>query len=735
MRRLACVVTVCLMASLGVGGASGAPTVISGPLPGPAVLYEPLATAPQLANGPGWSAAPLMVSGADAYAGGEYLYQDYVYDSYGANTTDIPLSSPETVPNASDSLFGAMTGDVVYPTNRAVFGNDAADLLEFRARLAPGGIAYRITLNTMLAEDVTGIAIGIDADLDAATGTQGWGYGIGSLGVLGLEHVVTTWGGGAALDGTALPASAVGTDLTRNQIEVTVPLDPGGAAWRHYLIVGLFDAAIGSFRAVLDQPTASAPGGAHGGSPPPIFNVGFRFETQGDEPMGDAPEETGSRAVGYGHFRDHGQAKALAARDISRFSADIDFLKLALGTDESHVPATGYLNRLYVSHLDLGEGAKDTRPMLLGRIQPYSVYVPTTYVPGTPAPLHLILHSLSCSYNQYMVFMPNQIAQLGEQRGAFLLTTEGRGPDGWYHDEAEVDLFEAWADLAAHYDVDFDRVTVGGYSMGGYGTYKMASQYPDLFAKAFAVVGPADESILGGPTGGLSEDRQNTLRIIDNLRNIPLLMWNGLIDELVPVAGVVQFEQRLTELGYRHELDLFPTHDHFLFSLVDEWGPGKAWLGDSVVDRDPVHVTYRAMPEMDNAALGLIHNHAYWVSDVAVATGKRSGLVDARSRASGQGLPVAAPFAGPGLEPTPHVKRGITWSDGPAETPANALVISLTDVASVTLWIDRAGIDVSDAVHLSVDSTAAATITLATGSGTFAVVNVPAGHSGTTIVA
>src|SRR5262245_40011076 len=63
------------------------PSVSSGARPGPDVLYAPPPAAPQLENrNRRFSAAPLLVSGAEAYVNGEYLYQDYLYDDYGSNT-------------------------------------------------------------------------------------------------------------------------------------------------------------------------------------------------------------------------------------------------------------------------------------------------------------------------------------------------------------------------------------------------------------------------------------------------------------------------------------------------------------------------------------------------------------------------------------------------------------------------------------------------------------------------
>ena len=55
------------------------------PRPGPDILYEPLATAPQLTNSGYWKAEPILVSGAEAYRKGEYLYQDFLYDDHGAH--------------------------------------------------------------------------------------------------------------------------------------------------------------------------------------------------------------------------------------------------------------------------------------------------------------------------------------------------------------------------------------------------------------------------------------------------------------------------------------------------------------------------------------------------------------------------------------------------------------------------------------------------------------------------
>jgi hypothetical protein len=101
------------------------PQVSSGHRPGPDALYLPPADAPQLDNVPPWSAAPILVSGAQAYRGGEYLYQDFLYDDHGA--AGVPDSNNPIGPNAF--LFSPVAGTFTYPTD-PVYANNAADLVE-----------------------------------------------------------------------------------------------------------------------------------------------------------------------------------------------------------------------------------------------------------------------------------------------------------------------------------------------------------------------------------------------------------------------------------------------------------------------------------------------------------------------------------------------------------------------------------------------------------------------------
>ena len=268
--------------------------------------------------------------------------------------------------------------------------------------------------------------------------------------------------------------------------------------------------------------------------------------------------------------------------------------------------------------------------------------------------------------------------------------------------------------------------------MGGYGTYKLGAQYPDLFAKAFAIVGPSDEDILGGPTGGAISSVNHNFDIATNLRNVPLLMWNGMIDELVPVLGTLRFENRLHELGLRHELDLFPTHDHFLFSILDEWGPGRDFLGAAELDPAPSHITFRVVPGAGRA-------EARPRPRPRVLDLRRAGRAGRGERAGGRPF---ARRAARRCRPRPRSPASastrrrtssvaLAWTQG-TETARNALEVSLEGVSAVTIWSERAGIDTTKPFELSIESPAQAVVTLAGSFGARAI-TAPAGTTKMTV--
>jgi hypothetical protein len=418
-----------LLAALVVGLTGGAPVAHAvsarqsslytgpGPAPGPAILYQAPAVAPQLTNAAPWQAPPILVSGATAYRAGEFLYQDFLYDDHGAHELPDPND-----PRSQGDTFSKPDGTYTYPTGPG-YANNAADLVEFRVKPVAGATAFRITLNTLQNPSLVAFSIAIG-------GTPGTVHPFpdGANVTAPADLFLTVHPSGSTLvanlvrasDGSPVsgPAPTVGVDLGRRQIEVDVPhadWDPRQTTVRLAMGAGLWDNSAGRY--LLPRATADAthPDGAGtAANPPAFFNVAFRTNSQ--EPM---PSVTAGLQVltDPRWWRDEGQGTTLATGDISKFHASVDFSKLSANvTDDSQIPTSGPMDRILASHFAPGQGAdyshecglngaanpSSCRPEYLGALQPYQIYVPPGATPNGGWGMTLLLHSLSANYNQYM---------------------------------------------------------------------------------------------------------------------------------------------------------------------------------------------------------------------------------------------------------------------------------------------------------------------------------------------
>lgn len=710
-------------AALAPAGALGdAASLYRGPgsRPGPSILYARPAVAPQLTNVGIWRAPPILVSGASAYRDGEYLYQDFLYDDHGANAG---LPDPGD-PRASGDTFSRPNGTYTYPTSKVYAGN-AADLVELRVKPVAGATAFRITLNTL--QDPSLVATTIAIGDSALPRPFPHGANASAPAAMFLTVHGTTADLLDATTGAPAPqAPQVSVDLARRQIQVIVPhadWNPTGQVVRLAAGVGLWDKAAGRY--LLPQAAADAthPGGA-GVLPHPtaFFNVAFRDQ----EPLPQLSNPAGV-AANPAWWRDAAQGTALRTGNLSSFHDYVDFRKLATGVYDDMsgqpqgVPRTGAIDRILASHFESEQGtdystscgeAKSCRGELRGRLQPYAIYVPPKAPSSGRYGLTLLLHSLGANYNQFSGSR-NQ-SQFGDRSpGSIAITPEGRGPDGWYYDQAGADTFEVWADVAAHYRLDAAYTSIAGYSMGGYGTYKFATQFPDLFAKGQPTVGPPGLGVWVPPAPPSGGQSTNTYRQLASLRNIPFLIWVEASDELVPIAGTQTQARGFDALGYRYEFDTFTPGEHLTLALNDQYAPAARFLGSTKVDRDPAHVTFVRNPTMDFPADGTTADHAYWLSQIALRSGGGSaplGTIDVRSGGFGTGDPKpSGTKVGGGvltkgnLPALAFTRQYQFWGPTPRTRTADVLDITARDVATVTVDARRARVDCRAALRIHSD--------------------------------
>jgi hypothetical protein len=725
MRRSVVAVAIAALGLVAPGGASALsiaknPSLYSGegPRPGPDLLYERPAVAPQLQNAGAWRAKPILVSGATSYRNGEFLYQDFLYDDHGARQAFDPDD-----PRTRGNLFSKPNGTYTYPTDPR-YANNAADLVELRVRALRRSTAFRVTLNTLKDPSLVAFSIAIGGErgrvFEFPRGANVRAPANLFLTVRpGPKGMVAELVRAATREAVG-PPLPVKVAMKRRQVEVRVPherWDPRRRKVRIAAGVGLWDKEAGRYllpQAAADEDT---PGGAGAAADPAaFFNVALRRR----EPY-QKPTEGLNVVTSAAWWRDRAQGTTLAAGDISRFATKVNFGKLRRRVrDDRGVPKRGPINRIHASHFELSQGADFSVSCLQeaatcpgqyqGRLQPYALYVPKKKRrPPAGWGLTLLLHSLSATYNQYSDTR-NQ-SQLGERGpGSLVVTTLSRGPDESYENYGAADVFEVWADIARHYRLNPAWTSISGYSMGGVGTLKLGSQFPDLFARAAPVVG-----------------FENNFDVLGSLRNVPVLMWNNHGDELVNDAFYNATANALDQRGYRYELDAFQpcademcspiTANHLQLAINDQYAPMARFLGTHAVDRNPHHVTYVVEPERNHANLRLVGDHAYWVGGLRLRDAGSVGEIDAVSHGFGRGDPAAGltqvatgTLQDGNLGDLTYDKRAKTWGSAPGRSRANRIDIEATNVAKATINVERAQVNCDVKLNIKSDGPIAVTL-------------------------
>ena len=701
------------------------------PRPGPDILYAPPPRAAQLENTGVWQAEPILISGASAYSSGEFLYQDFLFDDHGANgILENVVSIAADLADASSDVFSRRGGAYRYPKN-PVYANNAADLLEFRVRAEAEATHFRITLNTLN-----------DPNLVAFTLTLG-----DEAGIVDLPHganvrapaayVLTVFEGQGELLNAAsgeIVAEGIPANIDLERHQISIPLsreiwDPDRQIVPMTLGVGLWDVANQRYQAPAIIASESQAGGAQLLQPDPaaFFNVGFRY----NEPSTQLVESLLTDLIlNTAWWRNKNQGAALAANDISEFKADVDFGKLRDGINDpmenlpGGTPTTGAINRIMASRFygasgvdsshDCG-GASACVGRFTGQLQPYAVYVPERTAPEGGFGFTLLMHSLAANYNQYHA--TNHQRDLGERgRGYLVATPAGRGPDGWYVETAGADAFEVWNDVARHYPLNPDYAAASGVSMGGYGSYRFATRYPDLFSRVHTIVGPPAVGIWVPPLQPSPGPQSNTFELLASLRNVPILNWVATTDELVPYPGPFTQSQELDRLGYRYRFESYAPAEHLTFSFNDAYAPAVEFLGDEPVLRNPAEIDYVLNPLMDFPDVGIVADHVYWLSELRTR-GEGTGFIQARSSGFGIHQPEANPTQYGGGILTGGVLPGIAflsqsrdWPDAESVPAEDRLYLNLQNVDQIKVHVERA--QLSCAAEVSVDSDGPTTVEL-----------------------
>ena len=180
--------------------------------------------------------------------------------------------------------------------------------------------------------------------------------------------------------------------------------------------------------------------------------------------------------------------------------------------------------------------------------QPYRLYVPKAY--KEPVPLVVALHGIGGDENASFGPLGTRNKDEADKYGWIIATPKGREPTSLFRGAAEQDVLDVIAETRKQYRIDERRIYLMGHSMGGFGTWSIAQNHPDLFAALAPMAG-----------GG------NPARM-EAIKSIPQIVIHGDNDKTILVTqsrAMVEAAQKLgTEVQYievpggTHENDLGP---------------------------------------------------------------------------------------------------------------------------------------------------------------------------------
>lgn len=699
---------------------------------------------------------------------GASLWTDFLYDDYGG--ADQPSQS------TGYSSLARAHGSFTYPTGDE---GDTADIFRAGVGLTKTDSYWRVDWST-LPDPTKPIAEWTMTPTDApASGTTTvWPANAGVTTSSGIEYALVVTSKTAdllqATTGKVLATFAPAVVEGPNSFIVAIPLKtlPVSGTWKVQLAAGVTDATAASFPTF--QTVGTSDGGYIPGGGANVYNITFRH-AQTQEAAQVCPhyqfdpgvlaalenglDDAGKTTAGVptvectNSWMENDQANTLTgpSPDVSKYALQVDWSQLASGVSEPPPQLHGYSNRWYMTPLDLsryGNGINPpsgtyTEPTFLGQYQPYAVEVPSTYdfAKPSPTPLTWILHSLDDNLNQYGTLDPTQVVQECDDRGSICATTEGFSEGQWYYAEAEVDFWDVWRQMADSFDLDPDATTISGYSMGGWASYKLAEEYPDLFGQALMLEGPvicglrAYGSVQSYAGGTQCTSDGDSTPLLGNLKWIPVVMTCGLVDELVPYPGCnanADALRAMTPTPYRVD-EFTETEDHLVYATQNDFTQPDARLSSPAADRvsDPGSFSFTFYPDLISGSTGIDGagaageigpTGAYWVSGLSGRTSTPGTLatVIADSAAIPESSVTASMSTSAGApDPTGYVEQDETWTEGPAPAAAQTASLDLTDVATITVDTVRAGLGCAT-LTVKTDGPTVLTLTgLKTGTATY----------------
>jgi predicted peptidase len=220
------------------------------------------------------------------------------------------------------------------------------------------------------------------------------------------------------------------------------------------------------------------------------------------------------------------------------------------------------LTGLVAQEMPVSPGIHDLTLSSAGRVaMTYAVSIPKGYSPGRPVPLVLVLHSGGQRFPHYgREFMKMLVQPALNDWGAIMIAPDCP-TESWTDDAAEQAVVALVQQAQQAYPIDRRRVLVTGFSLGGRGTWFLASRHADLFTAAIP---------MAASTGGAA---------LSQLGTIPTYIIHSRDDQVVAFGPEERTAKELTALGRPVRFEALWGLTHYeMFRYVEALRKGGRWV-------------------------------------------------------------------------------------------------------------------------------------------------------------
>ena len=179
----------------------------------------------------------------------------------------------------------------------------------------------------------------------------------------------------------------------------------------------------------------------------------------------------------------------------------------------------------------------------------YGIWVPRDYDAAEPVPLVLALHPGGSRGPGYgMQFLRGVVGPALQAWGAVIVAPDV-SDRRWTNPASERGVLELIDDVRARYSIDPERILITGFSMGGRGTWYLATRHPELFTAAIPMAARAEDDAT-------------------QVGDMPVYIIHARDDEVVPFEPAEQLAQNMVVRGQTVAFEALEGVGHFRMGVA-----------------------------------------------------------------------------------------------------------------------------------------------------------------------